>query len=545
MSKTTPTDESLLEEALTPIVNKLIDTNYETSQDKLASHMAPLIGNAIREQIKSQKDDVVDALYPVMGNMIHRYVSKTFEQLIEQINSKIQNGLSFTALKRKLTAKMHGVSETEFLLNENAYSNISALLLIHKETGMLLAHSQNPNYPLSEPEMIASMMSAIRSFVNEWVEQSNSHQELGEIDYGGNKIIIETSGYSYLAVIVEGAAYPSTYEKIQKTLEYIVHNYGSQIRNFQGDLSTFPNIEIYREMSTLLSSEEQEQKSKKLHPILFLVPLLVLCLGIYGYYEHYKTDKLLTEINTALYQTPQLTTYRLKASLEDEKIILQGEVPFAYHKKLATTISQKLENEYKIQNKIIVLNAFKDPMQTSANIAYLLAGLNTNTGIHLNYSYDFTTLTLQGSVWDKQRKESVLSEFAKLQGIQSIKDTIAIQAPTLKTRIYFGKTLTTLTPASQTKLIEAIRVLKNLNNDITISISSYSDQIGSPQHNKELSLERIQNVVAYLQNQGNIKNKVHTYIYDTPPKGINASSEPQKARCIIIDYAKKETHVRL
>jgi len=178
-------------------------------------------------------------------------------------------------------------------------------------------------------------------------------------------------------------------------------------------------------------------------------------------------------------------------------------------------------------------------MQTSANIAYLLAGLNTNVGVHLNYSYDFVTLTLQGSVWDKQRKKRVLSEFAKLQGIQSIKDTIAIQAPTLKTRIYFDKALSTLTPASQTKLIEAIRVLKNLNNDITISISSYSDQIGSPKHNKERSVERIENVVAYLQNQGNIKNELRTYIYDTPPKDVNTSSKPQKARCIIIDYEKK------
>ena len=76
-TKNTLQEKALLE-AFSPLVTKLIDKNYEESQDKIASQMAPLIGSAIKEQIKNQKDDVVDALYPVMGNMISRYVSKMF-----------------------------------------------------------------------------------------------------------------------------------------------------------------------------------------------------------------------------------------------------------------------------------------------------------------------------------------------------------------------------------------------------------------------------------------------------------------------------------
>ena len=246
-------EDDALFEAFSPIVNRLIDKNFESSKEKIALQMAPLIGGAIREQIKSHKDDVIDALYPVMGNMISRYVSKTLEETLNKINQQIQNGLSFEALSRKIRAKMKGVSETELLLTESSSSNIRALLLIHKETGIVLAEANNPDTPLQEPEMVASMMSAIRSFVNDWIDKNDSHKELGEIEFSGNKIILENSGYSYLAVIVNGAAYNKTYETIRQVLEKITSEHGSKIREFDGDFTNFPREAIYNKMSSLVS----------------------------------------------------------------------------------------------------------------------------------------------------------------------------------------------------------------------------------------------------------------------------------------------------
>ncbi|MEJ2415074.1 MAG: hypothetical protein P8Y22_07410 [Sulfurimonas sp.] len=252
-SNKTKKDEESLEEALSPLINRLIDKNYESSKEKISQQMAPLIGGAIRKQIKSQKDDIVDALYPVVGNMISRYVTKMFEDMLANINNQIQNGLSFKTIKRKLTAKIKGVSESELLLNENAVVKMQSLLLIHKETGIVLAHVENPDSPLNEPEMLASMMTAIRSFVNDWVEKNSDNNELGEIEYGDKKIIIESSGYSYLAVIVQGNTNKLIYDKIREALENIVLNHGDEIKNFNGNLENFDNITIYREISQLLS----------------------------------------------------------------------------------------------------------------------------------------------------------------------------------------------------------------------------------------------------------------------------------------------------
>ncbi len=530
-----------LEEALSPIVNRLIDKNYEESQEKIASQMAPLIGSAIREQIKSHKDDVVDALYPVLGNMISRYVTKTLEDMLEKINTQIQNGLSFSTFKRKLVAKIKGVSETELLLNENTSANIQALLLIHKETGIVLAHAENPNSPVNEPDMLASMMTAIRSFVNDWVSQDSEYHELGEIEYGGNKIIIEASGYSYLAVIVKGGAYKITYDTIRSTLEQIVLHHGESIRNFQGDLEKFENLEIYRGISKLLQSDtSQVEEKKKIHPLLFFLPLILLSYGAYSYYEQYEQKKIEEKISLILYKTPQLTSYRINSHLSSAAVLtLGGEVPFAYHKQLAINSVGNIEGVKSVINNILVIESFKDPMQISANIAYLLKGLNQSQAINIRYTYDFTTLILEGSVWDKEHLKTITTLFESIKDITKIKYKIILKPPVLNASIFFKRGSSELTKEAQSTLINTIVLLKKLDADTSITLSTYSDLIGSPKLNKQLSNKRLTSVLSFLQNRGELRQEFLTQEFNRPPQDVNISSEPQKARKVLIHYTKE------
>lgn len=547
MSTNTNEDENSLEDALSPIVNRLIDKNYETSQDKIASQMAPLIGSAIREQIKSQKDDVVDALYPVLGNMISRYVSKTLEDMLNTINSQIQSGLSFESLKRKATAKLKGVSESELLLSDNATANIRALLLIHKETGIVLAHAENPNTPVSEPEMLASMMTAIRSFVNDWIEQNSDSQELGEIEYGGNKIIIEASGYSYLAVIVEGSAYNTTYEKIRETLENVVLKYGDLIREFDGNLDKFENLEIYRELSQLidLKEKEKEQKKKKVHPLIFLLPLLLLFWLGYSYYKSYLNQELTESIESHFYKSSQLTTFKIGIDVKDGTVTLSGNVPFNHHKVLAQTLVEEIGGVSHLYNELVVMNSLEDPMQISSNIAYLLRGLNAQNGVDLTYSYDYSLLTIRGTLWNHSLKKRIIKEIESIKNIESVKYEIKIIPPKLDIYIYFEKAQTLLTSLAQTELITAMNSIKALDKEYIIKLTSYSDLIGTSKRNSILSKKRVSNVLEFLKDKLKVKQRVVSIIKNEPPLGIDEKIEPHKARCIHIEYEKKENNASL
>ncbi len=534
-------DEAFIE-ALAPIINKLIDKNYETSKDKIASQMAPLIGSAIREQIKNQKDDVVDALYPVMGNMISRYVSKSLEEMLESINQKIQDGLSVNTLKRKLKAKIKGISETELLLQENSSTHIKAVLLIHKETGIVLTQAYNMNSTIDEPEMVASMMTAIRSFINDWVDKNEKDSEVGEIDYGGSKIVLENGGYSYLAVIVDGATYNKTYDTIRKTLENIVIDYGDEIRNFNGDFENFPTQAIKEKLLPLLSTENNNkiQKNKKLHPILFFIPILLISLFSWKFYENYEDKQLLNNINTTLYKTPQLTIYRINAIKTDNQIILHGEVPTKYHKELALKVLSKIKTDKKIQNNLVVIKNMYNPNEIDLKISYILKGLNTQKCLNISYIYNYDELTLLGESCNIKKKQEIITLLKENTKIKNIKDKIKIIHPNINLILYFKKASFRIDETQKLKLLEFSKKLKKLNQDFTIIINGYSDNTGTMKSRKSISLKRAKNIASILKKEFLIKQKIKTKADGKAPKGININKSPYKARCSIISLEFRE-----
>jgi outer membrane protein OmpA-like peptidoglycan-associated protein len=533
--------EEAFEEALSPIVNKLIDRNYETSKDKIASQMAPLIGSAIREQIKSQKDDVVDALYPVMGNMISKYITQALEDLLNKINSQIQDGLSTKTLKRKLKAKLKGVSETELLINEMANSNVEAVLLIHKESGIVLTHIENKE--LHEPEMLGSMMTAIRSFVNDWIDQNAQHQELGEIDYGGNKIILEASGYSYLAVIVKGGAYPSLYEKLRHVMEKIVLEFSQEIKNFQGDTTTLPQEEIQKILIPLLNTQEEDpntQEKKKVHPLMWIVP--VVFLGVIGYfgYNHYTQEKFQEKLNTQLAKIPQMRLYNIHASVDGKTVILKGFTPSPYYKTLAQKTIAPLSKDTQIVNTIEVVPNATTPQMVEAKIFYLAKGLNTQEGINIYPEFHYPNLTLQGDVENTQQKQKVLQTFTNIEGIKKITNTISITPPNMRQTLYFAKGSTKLSQKAQTKLTQFATTLKNKHLDTPVFLSIYSDMQGSPKKNKHLSALRAETIKKFLIETLSIKNKLNVNIKNKAPQGINPRITPHLARCATISLTDED-----
>ena len=538
--KKTRSEEDALESALSPIVNKLIDQNFENSGDKIASQMAPLIGGAIREQIKSQKDDIVDALYPVMGNMISKFVTKSLEELLNKINEQIQNGLSVNAIKRKIKAKIKGVSETELLLQENSETKIKAVLLIHKESGSLLCKVEDKDGKLSDADMLASMMSAIRSFVNEWVNANEDHQELGEIEYGGNKIIIEASGYSYLAVIAEGAAYTKTYEKIRSVLENIVLKYGQDIKNFQGNLANFDEEGIKQELKKLIESDIQQKKqNKSKSPLLFILPLLLSGYLGFSFYKSYQDKQLKEKIVTEIEHTPQLLPFKIDVTVEDGIATIKGVVPFNYHKELLDKQLHSLKELRELKNQLQVIPTLTDPMQVSANISYLLKGINLDKDTNINYNFDYNKLTLEGVISSRTKRKELLKALKNIQGVKEIHDNLKITLPKIESEIYFQQSATTLDTNTKDRLQKISTIIKQ--NKITnpIELKAYSDMIGNTEKNHELAQKRVQAIVDFLHHNG-IENQILTEIYDTPPPGIDPKENPKKARQIHLKLLDKK-----
>ena len=507
------------------------------SSEHIKNIISPVVTTAIKDNIKSSRDDVVDSLYPIIGNMITKYVSRTFEDMINSINNKIRNKLSFKVISRKIRAKVQGISETELLIKESTKAYIKTIFLIEKNSGIVLTTLQNENSKINEPEMVASMLTAIRSFVNDWVDKNEENKELNIIDYGGSKIVIESSTSCYLAAIIDGVVSNDTYRKIEDILSLIVSQYGSKIRDFNGDLESLPIDEFNNMLLPLLSHKEFIEKNEKIHPIIYIFPVVLLLVISYFSYSYIIDRNLEKKANEILFKNSSLTIYRLEVTVENKNIFVNGVVPNAIYKDMAFNDLNKLEDVKSIENNVQVVN-LNTPKDIYDKITYLRMALNQKDGNKLEYNYEYPNLNFFGSVISRAEKKYVENQFSLVEGLQKINFDIKIVPPNIDESIHFDQNSSEILANQEYKLINIINLLHKLDDDLVLEIYAFRDFTGTQERNEQLVHERAKAVMKYLKLKGNVTQKLVDIGRNEIPKDIDESEYPEQGRKVIFKWKK-------
>ncbi|WP_418185425.1 OmpA family protein [Aliarcobacter vitoriensis] len=502
------------------------------SSEHIKQKISPVVTTAIKDNIKSSRDDVVDSLYPIIGNMLTKYVTRTFEDMINSINNQIRNRFSFKAISRKIRAKAKGVSETELLIKESTKAYIKTLFLIDKNSGVVLTTLENKNSNITEPEMVASMLTAIRSFVNDWVEKNDENKELNTIDYGGSKIVIESSTSCYLAAIVDGVVTKDVYRKLDESLALVVSKYGSKIREFDGNLANLSIDKINEILLPLMNYEEYIEEHKSIHPIIYIVPLSILSAIGYFIYLYIIDTNLEKKANEILYKNPELTIYRLEVSVKNRDIFINGVVPNTFYKDIAFNSLKELPNVNKLENNIQVIEYINNPKDIYDKITYLRMALNQKDGNKIGYIYDYPNLKVTGSVISKNEKKYVESQFSLVEGLEKLEFDIKIVPPQISDVIHFDLNSSEILPNQEYKLINIISLLHKLDDDLVLEVYGFRDHTGSIERNEILVNQRALNVMRYLKLKGNVSQKLVNLGRNEIPEGIEEDYQEQGRRVI-------------
>lgn len=410
-------DKKSMIAAFAPVISPAITQQIKAAPEEVANAIAPEIATAVKKQIKLERTAMIDALYPIIGNTIGKYIAET----IRDINRKIETALTLKGIKRKIRAKLQGVSEAELMLAEEMSFSTRAIFLIHKASGIVISEVQQPDGPRLESDLVAGMLTAIRSFVGEYFAQSGKDSEIDKIDYGNDKIILEVAGSCYLAVVIEGEPSKQFIGKMRQTLSEILLNYSQSIEEFRGKPETIPQ-EIHQELQELVIGNESKiapQQPRTLLAIsLALAALIALPWGIHQY-RNVRSRRLAAAVTEALAAAPSLSVYRLHVEESRGKLKLTGRVPSEDLRRQAEAIARAAAPTRELENQIFAVEVPPDPKQTAAELHRVTIMLNQIDGIAITTDYVDGQVTVTGEVVNRTEAQKIAQALQQIPGVKS------------------------------------------------------------------------------------------------------------------------------
>jgi len=236
-------DAEGLIERIAPILSDMIGRTIRDSRDDMAEALGPLMGEAIRVQIRDSRKDMVEALYPVIGETVQKSVAESVREFQRNIDSQLKKTFGPEGMLRTVTARLRGVSPTQLALRDSLPFSVREIFLIQRETGLLLAHSHPGTSEIVDSDIVSGMLTAIRDFVQDSFGQGQEDKELDEIQYGDQRVVIQSGRAAYLAVVMNGVEPEGFRARLHEFISELHVKYESALKQYNGDPATLPNLQ--------------------------------------------------------------------------------------------------------------------------------------------------------------------------------------------------------------------------------------------------------------------------------------------------------------
>ena len=192
-------DPALWSEKVTPLINERLEflKNHFPVEFRLA------VDDIIEQKLEASRDELLDIIYPTLGQMIKKYIQHQFQLLKENLEEQIRNTFQRGIIGR-LRYALFGVKPKEMsqtILSKMDGPVIEEIFVIEHHSGILLGSASL--HESIDLDMIAGMLTAIKSFVEDAFRQGN--EKLEAVQYGTFSILIENFHTYYIAAAVSGS----------------------------------------------------------------------------------------------------------------------------------------------------------------------------------------------------------------------------------------------------------------------------------------------------------------------------------------------------
>lgn len=299
-------DPELHAEDVSQALPDAILISQEQGDERLEQALGPLVGEAVSRTINENRHVFVEAIYPVIGPAIRRAIAQAMAQLIERTNTTIDQTFTPQGLRWRWEAWRSGSSVAEVALRHSLIYRVERVLLIHRETGLLLANVARREDGEGSESLIAAMLTAIQDFARDSLSLGEG-EGLSTIAAGDRRLWVEQGPHAVLAAVVHGEAPVSLRDRLADQLEVIHRQRNDLLREFSGDAAPF---EACRGRLTRLLEERHHAGSSTAKVWVLLALVFTLLAGWIGH--GLLRDYRRAQLTARLEQTPGI-------------VVLQGE----------------------------------------------------------------------------------------------------------------------------------------------------------------------------------------------------------------------------
>ena len=253
-----------------------------TRDKQISKSLEPIIEEAIKTSIKKDPKVLADALFPVMGPAIRKAIYSTIRGMIQTLNQILEYRLSLQGLKWRLEAFQTKKSFGEVVLLHTLVYHVEQVLLIHRNTGLVLQYAVSKEVPLEDPDLVSSMLTAIQDFVKDSFG-AEKEETLETLSIGDRSVWIEQGPQAVLAAVIHGNAPTDFHSVLAEALDAVHLKQRSALEFFDGDNTPFKAIKADLEKCLHYQVKQQKQKTS---PVLWiLLGAVILFAGTCFFYS--------------------------------------------------------------------------------------------------------------------------------------------------------------------------------------------------------------------------------------------------------------------
>lgn len=546
-------DDPALKDSVRGVIVEVLRESGVEEHDRLAAALAPLIVSSMRQEIRNSREMMVDALYPITGQLVKAAVRNAFNELLETINSKLDEGFSVDRWRAKIQSKVTGTSEAEILLRRNPPFDIEEIYVIHRPTGLLIervsaTEDTDDDEAGVDSELVSGLLTAIMDFTRDAFSDEKGG-ELRTLTFGESQLFLRTSANTILAAKTTGTPPPRFEAALQRAFLSILERWSDFLASFddevKDDQKTSFNDDMDERFRDLLRARRKNFRGGALraYAVIAVVFLLIAAWPAWATYQYYRAQTIEDNARTVVESQAALQGYPIDIRYDGdtEALVVSGLLPSTAAKEnLVSGLADRLPG-VKNDLRLATMNQVRE--EDIANS--LGAILNTElTKLKASLRQAMVELETQTQASDAALAEQISKSVAGLDAkfdtfeksvAQRIENRIAtalVPSPDkvltdwVQTNTLFLRDETQFRNPKWAKALlqELAALIKSTPDDLRIRVVGYTDNTGSDSLNARLSMERAQTVVGMLKTLGVSEDRLIT-VGRSSEKSIGAGED--------------------